>query len=242
MCGRITRTFEFSDIRLRWNVDRDLPVYAPRYNIAPEQTTSNEQKVPVIVREANGNQCRFMHWGLIPSWAKDPTIGNRMINARAETLTEKAAFKHLIGSRRCIIPADGFFEWRKEGKRKRKVPMWVYLKNREPFGLAGLWDMWRNPNGQRLESFTIITTEPNELIRPIHNRMPVILRPEDEEQWLDVSRTSFSKAQSLLKPYPDELMDAHDVSTVVNSAKYDGPECVQPVSDDPLPGSQLSLL
>jgi putative SOS response-associated peptidase YedK len=163
-----------------------------------------------------------------------------MINARAETLTEKAAFKHLVGTRRCLIPADGFYEWRKEGKRK--VPMWVYLKNREPFGLAGLWDMWRNPNGQRVESFTIITTEPNELIRPIHNRMPVILKPEDEEQWLDVSRTPFSKAQSLLKPYPDELMDAHDVSTVVNSARYDGPECVQPVSEEQLPGSQLSLV
>jgi putative SOS response-associated peptidase YedK len=164
MCGRISRTFEFSDIRLRWNVDHELPTFAPRYNIAPEQTVSTEQKVPVIVREANSNQCRLMHWGLIPSWAKDPTMGNRMINARAETLMEKAAFKHLVGSRRCIIPADGFYEWRKDGKRK--VPMWVYLKNREPFGLAGMWDLWRNPSGQRLESFTIITTEPNELIRP----------------------------------------------------------------------------
>jgi putative SOS response-associated peptidase YedK len=121
--------------------------------------------------------------------------------------------------------------------------MLVYLKNREPFSLAGLWDVWRKPDGKRVESFRIITTEPNELVRPIHNRMPVILRPEDEEQWLDTSRITFAKAQAVLKPYPDELMDAHDVSTIVNSAKYDGPECIQPVADDDLsPGGQLSLL
>src|SRR5215471_1359940 len=109
MCGRITATFEFSDIRVRWNLDRDLPMYSPRYNISPEQIASaTQQKIPVIVQDENGNQCRLMHWGLIPYWAKDPPIGNQMINARAETLTERPAFKHLIGSRRCIIPADGF--------------------------------------------------------------------------------------------------------------------------------------
>jgi putative SOS response-associated peptidase YedK len=121
--------------------------------------------------------------------------------------------------------------------------MWVHLRSREPFGLAGLWDVWRKPDGKRVESFTIITTEPNDLIQPIHNRMPVILRPEDEEQWLDVSRTPFVKAKSLLKPYPEELMDAHDVAPIVNSAKYDGPECIQPVSEDDIPrAGQLSLL
>ena len=237
MCGRFTATFEFSDIRVRWNLDRDLALYKPRFNIAPE-TSPN---IPVIVRQRGGNECRLMHWGLIPSWAKDPTIGNQTINARAESLTEKPAFKHLVGSRRCIIPADGFYEWRKEGKRK--VPMWVHLRSREPFGLAGLWDMWRKPDGKRVESFTIITTEPNEMVRPVHNRMPAILQPEDEEQWLDVSRTSFAKARSLLKPLPADLMDAHDLSTIVNSAKYDGPECIQPVSHDEIPrAGQLSLL
>ena len=122
------------------------------------------------------------------------------------------------------------------------MPMWVYLKSKEPFGFAGLWDVWRKPDGKRVESFTIITTEPNELVRPIHNRMPVILRPKDEEQWLDVLRTTFTKAPLVLKPPPAELLDAHDVSPVVNSAKYDGPECIQPVSDDELPRRQLSLL
>jgi putative SOS response-associated peptidase YedK len=179
--------------------------------------------------------------GIDTAWAADPSIGNRTINARAETLTELPSFKNIVDQRRCIIPADGFYEWRKEGKHK--VPMWVHLKTKDPFALAGLWDVWRKPDGKRLESFTIITTEPNELVRPVHNRMPVILSREDEEQWLDASRTPFSKAKSVLKPHPDELMDAHDVSPIVNSAKYDGPECIQPVSEDEIPSvRQLSLL
>ena len=149
MCGRFTATVEFTDIRVRWNLDCDLPEYTPRFNIAPE-TSPN---IPVIVRHKGGNECRLMHWGLIPHWADDPSIGNRMINARAETLTELSSFKLLVDRHRCIIPADGFYEWRKEGKRK--VPMWVHLKNREPFGLAGLWDVWRKPDGKRVESFTI---------------------------------------------------------------------------------------
>jgi putative SOS response-associated peptidase YedK len=141
MCGRITATFEFSDIRVRWNLDRDLPNYTPRFNVAPE-TSPN---IPVIVRHKGGNECRLMHWGLIPHWAADPSIGNRMINARAETLTKLPSFKLLVDRRRCIIPADGFYEWRKEGKRK--VPMWVRLKDKEPFAFAGLWDVWRKPDG-----------------------------------------------------------------------------------------------
>jgi putative SOS response-associated peptidase YedK len=162
------------------------------------------------------------------------------VTIKTESLQPQAAWS----KRSCLevlIPADSFFEWRKEGKRK--VPMWVHLKTKEPFVFAGLWDVWRKPDGKRVESFTIITTEPNELIQPIHNRMPVILRPEDEEQWLDASRTSFAQARSLLKPIPAELMDAHDVSPIVNSAKYDAPECIRPVSDDEIPRTgQLSLL
>src|SRR5262245_30978898 len=238
MCGRFTATFEFSDIRVRWNLDRDLPKYTPRFNIAPEEISPT---TPVIVRHMGRNECRLMHWGLIPHWAADSSIGNRTINARAETLTELPSFKSLVDGDRCIIRADGFHEVRSEGKRK--VPMWVHLKSEEPFAFAGLWDVWRKADGKRLESFTIITTDPNELLRPVHNRMPVILRPEDEEQWLDVYRTTFAKAQSLLKPLPAELMDAHDVSAIVNSAKYDGPECIRPVSDDDMPrAGQLSLL
>jgi putative SOS response-associated peptidase YedK len=141
MCGRFTATFEFSDIRVRWNLDRDLPNYTPRFNVAPE-TSPN---IPVIVRHRGSNEWKLMQWGLIPHWAADHSIGNRMINARAETLTELPSFKSLVTRCRCIIPADGFYEWRKEGKRK--VPMWVHLKDKEPFALAGLWDVWRKPDG-----------------------------------------------------------------------------------------------
>src|SRR4030095_2889673 len=133
MCGRFTATFEFSEIRVRWNLDRDLPKYTPCFNVAPE-TSPN---IPVIVRHKGGNECRLMHWGLIPHWAADPSIGDRMIIARAETLTELPSFKLLVDRRRCIIPADGFYEWRKE--EKRKVPMWVHLKDNESVALVGVW-------------------------------------------------------------------------------------------------------
>src|SRR5262249_28890540 len=190
----------------------DLTEYAPRFNIAPEQTSPT---IPVIVRHMGRNEGRLMHWGLIPHWSADPSIGNRMINARAETLPELPSFKSLVNEGRCMIPAHGFYEWRKEGKRK--TPMWVHLKTKEPFAFAGLWDVWRKPDGKRVESFTIITTEPNDLVRPIHNRMPVILRPEDEDQWLDASRIPFGKAKLVLKPYPEELMDTHDLSPILTS-------------------------
>jgi putative SOS response-associated peptidase YedK len=161
MCGRFTATFEFSDIRARWNLDRDLPKYTPRFNVAPE-TSSN---VPVIGRQKGVNECRLKNWGLIPHWAADPSIGNCTINARAETPTELPSFKLLVDRRRCVIPADGFYDWRKEGKRK--VRMWVSLKIKKPFAFVGLWDVWRKPDGKRVESFTIITTQPNELVRPV---------------------------------------------------------------------------
>ena len=163
-----------------------------------------------------------------------------MINARAETLMEKGAFKNLVDRRRCLIPADGFYEWRKEGKRK--VPMWFHLNSKEPFAFAGLWDVWRRPDGSNLETFTVITTEPNELMRPIHNRMPVILRREDEEQWLDVSGARFEKARSVLKPYPADEMDAYDVSTLVNRPENDTAGCIQQVSGGEIFIPQLPLL
>jgi putative SOS response-associated peptidase YedK len=236
MCGRFTATFEFSDIRVRWNLDRDLPNYTPRFNVAPE-TSPN---ILVIVRQKGVNECRLMQWGLIPHWTADPSIGNRTINGRAETLMELPSFKLVVDRRRCIIPADGFYEWRKEGRGK--VPMWVYLKSKKPFAFAGLWDVRRKPDGKRVESFTVITTEPNELVRPVHNRLPVILRPEDEEQWLDASRTPFAKAKSVMKPYPDKLMDAHDVHPSSIRRSTTGRSAFNLVSDDQIPSGQLSLL
>jgi putative SOS response-associated peptidase YedK len=164
-----------------------------------------------------------------------------MINARAETLTELPSFKLLVDRHRCIIPADGFLSGAKKASARSRCGFISRAESRSGSLAYGTYGASRM--GKRVESFTIITTEPNELLRPIHNRMPVILGQEDEEQWLDASRISFAKAKSLLKPYPEELMDAHDVSPVVNSTKYDGPECIQSVSEDDVPrGVQLSLL
>lgn len=220
MCGRYTYTDEIRDIRIRFDLERDLPLFKPRYNIAPGQD------VPVIFNRDGTRSLTMMQWGLVPSWAKDPAIGNRMINARAETLAEKAAFKRLIGKRRCLVLADGFYEWRKEGKRK--VPMRIRLKSGGPFGFAGLWDSWRKPDGTELQSFTIITTEANELLRPIHDRMPVILVGDDEKKWLDFDIKDVSQTLTLLKPFPPELMEAYDVSTLVNSPRNDLAECIRP--------------
>ena len=142
MCGRFTASFEFREIKLLFNLQRDLPLLAPRYNIAPSQ------EVPVIIQNDGKNELTPMKWGLVPSWAPDKSIGNQMINARAETLTEKPSFKRLVQQRRCLIPANGFYKWRREGNRK--VPVWIHLKNREPFAFAGLWDLWRDPEGETL--------------------------------------------------------------------------------------------
>ncbi len=222
MCGRFTATFSFREIKVRWSLQGDLS-FGPRYNIAPSQ------EVPVILQNDENNESKLMKWGLVPSWAQDHTIGNRMINARAETLLEKPSFKRLVGTKRCVIPADGFYEWRREGKRK--VPVWVGLKKREPFVFAGLWDFWRDrESGRELYTFTIITCEPNALLRPIHNRMPVIYDREMGLQWLD-PRCAVNSAMMLaanLQPFPSELMETHDVSTLVNSPANDSPECIRP--------------
>ena len=196
--ARFSANFTFREIRLRWNIsgDDEFPVFVPRFNVAPTQL------LPVIVNDDRARGVKQMQWGLVPAWAKDLAIGNQMINARAETLTGRASFKELVNRRRCLIPASGFYEWRKEGKQK--VPMWFYLKSKEPFAFADLWDRWRKTDGGNLETFTIITTAPNDLVRPIHDRMPVILQRQDEEQWLDSSGTSFDRASSALKPYPAE--------------------------------------
>jgi putative SOS response-associated peptidase YedK len=219
VCGRFTYAKEFRDIAIRFDLDHDIPLFRPRYNIAPGQ------QVAVIFNREGARTLAMIQWGLVPSWAKDPAIGNRMINARAETLAEKPSFKRLIGKRRCVVPADGFYEWRKE--RKRKVPMRIRLKSEEPFGFAGLWDSWRKPDGKELQSFTIITTEANDLLGPIHDRMPVILAPDGEKLWLESSLQDFSKVSSLLKPYPSDQMEVYEVSTLVNSPRNDLRACIE---------------
>ena len=168
MCGRYTYfPGEFADLRIRWNLDGELPFFTNRYNICPSQ------QVPVVIAAEGRNRLAALRWGLIPSWSKDEKIGSKMINARAESLIEKPSFNSLIEARRCLILSNGFYEWRKAGARK--VPVYIYLKSQEPFAFAGLWEIWRKPDGNRLASCTIITCGANELIAPIHNRMPVIL-------------------------------------------------------------------
>ncbi len=218
MCGRYTQTREPANLIFRFGLDpQDLP-FKPRYNIAPGQVA------PVIINDGM-KSLRLMHWGLVPSWAKDPSIGNKIINARAETLTEKPSFKRLIGKRRCLVVADGFYEWAKQGRGK--APMRFVLKSGEPFAFAGLWDRWKKPDGGELDSFTIITTQANDLLKPIHERMPVILGKGDEEVWLDPKAPDVSHLSLLLKPLSPDLMEAYFVSPLVNSPRNDLPECVK---------------
>jgi putative SOS response-associated peptidase YedK len=224
MCGRFTASFEFREIKVRYNLQQDLPCFGRRFNIAPSQ------EVPVIIQNGGKNELKMMRWGLVPSWAPDQSIANRMINARAETVTEKPSFRRLLESRRCLIPANGFYEWRREGTGK--VPVWFYIKKKEPFAFAGLWDLWRDVEGEMLHTFTIITTSPNALLRRIHTRMPVIFDPLQAKQWLD-PRLSTCPADiaAVLAPFPSELMESHDVSPLVNKPEVDSSDCINPISD-----------
>lgn len=219
MCGRYKVTpGEFAELKVRFNLD-DIPLFKPRYNIAPTQ------QAPVIASVDGINRLQLFQWGLVPSWAKDISIGNRMINARAETLAEKPSFKRLLKSRRCLVLADGFYEWRKEAKGK--VPMLFKLKTGEPFAFAGLWDAWTKPDGGLLRTYTIITTEPNEVLGPIHNRMPVMLGDDGALDWLRTDE--IDHALKLLKPYPADLMNGYEVSKLVNSPQNDSADCIAPV-------------
>jgi putative SOS response-associated peptidase YedK len=167
-----------------------------------------------------------MRWGLVPSWAKDPAIGNQMINARAETLTTKPAFRVAVRKRRCIIPADGFYEWQKQGSYKQ--PVRIVLRSREPFGFAGLWEHWQPPEGEELLTCTIITTEANVLLKVVHDRMPVILPKEKESLWLDPN-APLTDVLALLKSYDPREMEYYPVDRAVNSPKHNDPDCIVPI-------------
>lgn len=227
MCGRFALMAPSDQLAMQFNVPETavaaLPPSVPRYNIAPTQPVS------AIRLDDNGQRdFTFFHWGLIPSWAKDIKIGARMINARSETVTEKPSFRAAFKRRRCLIPADGFYEWQKQGNGKQ--PMFIHPAAGEerPFALAGLWEVWCDPEGSVLQSCTILTTTPNELMAPIHNRMPVIVEPEDFDLWLNPEPDP-EQGLHLLRPYPAERMAAYPVSTVVNSPRNDVPNCIQPI-------------
>ncbi len=223
MCGRFTQHNEEDEFEDRFNFSNPAGIeFKKRFNIAPSQ------EVPVVVVEEDNRLLKLMRWGLVPFWAKEPSIGYRMINARAETVAEKASFKNPLKKKRCLVLASGFYEWIKSPKKSTKTPLYFRLKSRQPFAFAGLWDEWKQPDSGKLLSFTIITTGPNELMKPIHDRMPVILKEEDESAWLDPELTDFDKLLPLLKPYPSDRMEAYEVSTIVNSPKNDVPECIKP--------------
>ncbi|HLI91239.1 MAG TPA: SOS response-associated peptidase [Ktedonobacteraceae bacterium] len=216
MCGRFTLTHDINTIAQVFHVAPSLQT-TPRYNIAPSQN--------IVTVMSNGEaHLELLRWGLIPSWAKEESVGNRMINARAETLAEKPSFKRLLRGRRCLVVADGFYEWKQE--HGGKTPMYITLQNQDVFAFAGLWDSWTSPDGEQIRTCTIITTEPNELLATIHNRMPAILSGDAREMWLDTELHDEHALLPLLAPYPASAMTARPVSRLVNDPRHDSAELI----------------
>ena len=229
MCGRYALTSNLDNLQARFNFEaRDLE-YQPRYNIAPTQQS-------LVVTNDGNRRGEYMRWGLVPFWAKDIKIGYRMINAVGETVSTKPAFRTAYKKRRCLVLANGFFEWRKVGKAR--IPSYLHLGGQTPFAFAGLWETWKSPEGETIKSFTIVTTQPNQLVKPIHNRMPVILSQETEALWLDPITEDPQTLDKLLVPAPAEYMSGYQVSELVNSPKNSGPECIkelEPAASDGAP-------
>ena len=221
MCGRFTLTVDPADLQEAFPEFIFPAQAAARFNIAPSQP------ILAVPNDAT-NKADFFVWGLIPSWAKDPTIGSRLINARAETLAEKASFRSAYKYHRCLIFADGFFEWQARPGSKSKVPHLVRLKSGKPFAFVGLWEHWQSPDGSEVKSAAIITTTPNSLMTSIHDRMPVILPHDSYAQWLDPTPHFPVDLNSLLVPYPADEMKAYPVSTLVNTPANDRPEVLLP--------------
>jgi putative SOS response-associated peptidase YedK len=219
MCGRFAQTKELSILINRFNFIVEEFQTRERYNIAPGQYAS------VVVFENGSRRLKMMKWGLIPFWAKDASIGNNLINAKAETISEKPSFRHAIKRRRCLVIADGFYEWQKI--QKRKIPWFFTLKENEIFAFAGLWDEWVSPDDSPIQTFTIITTEANELVKKVHNRMPVMLSPESESTWLSPDIQKAKEIAPLLKSFPKEKMKSWTVSDIVNSTKNDEKKCIE---------------
>jgi putative SOS response-associated peptidase YedK len=223
MCGRYTivETRQIADEFQPDELDADLS--RARYNVAPSQ------KVPALVYRDQQRVLTDLHWGLVPFWADDPAIGNRMINARADSVADKPAYRKSFRQQRCLIPADGFFEWQKKGKQK--IPMYVTLKSKRLFAFAGLYAIWHEGGDDELRSCTIITTDANELLQPIHNRMPVILDPENYDHWLNTKFTDLKKLTAMLQPFDSDKLEVFPVSTITNSPTNDDPRCIQPVDN-----------
>ena len=225
MCGRYTLTVNVEQIAIQFGVaDTSSIDHEPRYNIAPTQD------ILAVVQNSERRLVK-LRWGLIPHWAKEVNSRYTMINARSETVAEKPSYSVPFEKQRCLILADGFFEWKKNGSQK--TPMYIRLKSGQPFGLAGLWDTWTPKDGSSpIRSCTILTTTPNELLEPIHNRMPVILPPEVADTWLTINGTDKNELRSLLHPFPASEMEAFPVSRFVNSPANDSHQCIEPAIDE----------
>ena len=224
MCGRYTLTVTIEELMARYLIDGPVPsIHLPRYNIAPGQM------VPAIISDGKRNRLGELKWGLIPNWAKDAKIAYKTINAKAETLMEKPSFRTSFQRKRCLIPADSFYEWKTTAEGK--YPMRIMMSDHRIFSMAGLYDTWISPDGTKISTCTIITTTPNRLMEKIHHRMPVILRKEDEAVWLDRTKSA-EELKTLLTPYRDDDLFAYPVSNIVNSAKLDTKECIQPATTD----------
>jgi len=227
MCGRFSLRARNAAILAEYFDIADVPLLKARYNIAPGQPA------PVVRLKPGQTNTRreliLLRWGLIPGWAKDQSIGNRMINARAESLAQKPAFRAALRRRRCLIAADGFYEW--QGIGRSRQPYYIRFRDDRPFAFAGLWESWEGPDHTAIDSCTIITTAAGELIRPIHDRMPVILPPEAYDVWLDPAVENFEKFTALLVPFSSREMEVYPVNTLVNKASHDGPDCVEPLKN-----------
>jgi putative SOS response-associated peptidase YedK len=221
LCGRFVRYISIPEIAAEFDADVSNLDLKPSYNIPPGQD------IAIIIKEGRNRivQCR---WGFIPSWAENPTIGYKMINARAESVAEKASFKNAFRKHRCLIVANGFYEWRKKGKSR--FPVYIHLKSRLIFGFAGFYNVWTSPEGNQICTTTIITTNANDLLKPIHNRMPAIIPREKETVWIDPSVQDKETLLTLINPYPSEDMEFTKVSQMVNSPGNDSPECIKPVN------------
>jgi putative SOS response-associated peptidase YedK len=221
MCGRYTLKTSAEVLAEHFELP-EVPWFEPRYNIAPTQPVA-------VVRagfEGGGRELSMLRWGLIPSWADDPAIGNRMINARAETVAEKPAFRTAFQKRRCLVVADGFYEWKRENG---KTPYYFRLKDSSPFAFAGLWERW-DKGEEPVESCTLLTCEANGVVAPVHGRMPVILKPEGYARWLDLEQQRTEALVRLLAPLPEDWLSAHPVGRLVNNPRNEDPRCVERVA------------
>ncbi|MGO9613155.1 MAG: SOS response-associated peptidase [Dissulfurispiraceae bacterium] len=220
MCGRFVRSSSLKDIADYFGVKQPLYEFPPSYNVAPTQDV-------IIINKLGIKQLVKCHWGFVPTWSKDFSIGSKMINARSETVAEKPSFKTAFRNQRCLVIANGFYEWQKD--KNRKVPVYIRLKSGKPFGFAGLYNVWISPEGEAICTCTILTTESNELVSTIHDRMPVVIPRDREDLWLEPKVNDVERLRGLLMPFPSEEMELIRVSDRVNSPKFNSPDNIKAV-------------